>query len=467
MTEDLNWLYDKAGFELNSKQKNFLSSFINGTGHFSLCGLAGSGKSTVMELLKEYYADEVVFFASSGVANLALPSGIGDGTGHSGLSLPTALSTEMDIKKVSKKFSELFVKSDLVKVVVIDECYGYNSDTLDMIWRRFERVNKKSKKRSRRNIRLLLVGDPAQQITITDSELKKGLKERWGSHLMFDSTVWSRFKFTYCVFDKVERQSDHIFKACLDVIRYAQEERYPKCLAWLNKKVDRNYTSDKLVLAATNKTASRINNEVLNRNPNPNVTFTGRISGKFDMRNVLVDKQITVCLGLRIMTTVNDNIEGKFVNGSQGVVTEIIEGYGIQVLFDNGESHFLEYHLWENKETYVEVDVVQADGSLKDVLKERTLGKLQALNCIPSACITISKSQGLTITTPFVIDPEATWLYTSKKLEDFGTNFLYVSTSRGASIDLITLARPIEPDHIKPCYSSINYWHRCVELSVI
>ena len=89
--ESLQWLFDEAGFELNKKQKLFILHFINGEGHFLLCGLAGSGKSTVMKLLNIYYESKIIFCASSGVANLSLPDNIGSGTGHSILSLPIHL----------------------------------------------------------------------------------------------------------------------------------------------------------------------------------------------------------------------------------------------------------------------------------------------------------------------------------------------------------------------------------------
>ena len=127
-----------------------------------------------------------------------------------------------------------------------------------MIHKRIQRFNKRTNKRKRRDIRLLVVGDSLQATTIADAELQQELKVRWGSHLMFNSTVWDRFNFNYAVLNKVERQKDKVFKACLHVIRYYQEERLPKCLQWLNKKHRPFYSVDKLVLAATNKTVDRI-----------------------------------------------------------------------------------------------------------------------------------------------------------------------------------------------------------------
>ena len=464
--ESLQWLFDEAGFELNKKQKLFILHFINGEGHFLLCGLAGSGKSTVMKLLNIYYESKIIFCASSGVANLSLPDNIGSGTGHSILSLPTSPADELTYKKVSPTTQGLFGSSDLIEIVVIDEVYGYNSDVLDVIYRRLERFNKKTRKRKKRNIRLLLVGDPAQQVTITDENEERVFKERWGHHLMFRSSVWERFDFTVAVFDKVERQSDKVYTACLDVIRYNQTQRLGKCLEWLNKRCGARSGDDELVLAATNKTVDRLNQEALDKLTTPKIEFEGTIKGKFDMRDVLVKKDITLCEGALVMTTNND-AERRWVNGSRGVVTSVQPCEGVWVEFDNGEEHFVEYHTWENTESYIETDVKQEDGTTKDEMKKRVLGRLTTLPLLVAYSITISKSQGLTIKDNFSIDMEKPWLYTWQKMRSFGSQFLYVALSRGVEIEKVNLLTKIEPAHVKTCDESIKFWFECLEKSII
>lgn len=464
--DSLQWLFDRAGFTLNEKQKLFILYFINGEGHFLLNGLAGSGKSSVMRLLKIYYQDKIIFCASSGVANLSLPDNIGDGTGHSVLSLATEPATELNYKKVNLTTQGIFGKSDIVEIIVIDECYGYNSDTLDLIWRRIQRFNKKSRGRKARNIRLLLVGDCGQQVTITNEADEADFKNRWGHHLMFRSTVWDRFDFTIAVFDKVERQSDKVYAACLDVIRYNQKERFGKCLPWLNNHHKKRSGEGELILAATNKTVDRVNQEALDKLDAPKVVFNGDVKGKFDMRDVLVKKSITLCEGALVMTVNNDQ-DKRWVNGSRGVITSVLGNEGVWVKFDNGEEHFVEYHTWENNESYVEKDVPQEDGSVKDEMKKRKLGTLAALPLLVAYSITISKSQGLTITENFSIDMEDSWKYTWKKMRSFGSQFLYVALSRGVSIDKVNLLTEIEPAHVKTCQESIKFWYECLEKSII
>lgn len=464
--KSLDWLFKKVTFELNSKQKKFIVNFINSEKSFILQGLAGSGKSTIMCLLKDYYQDKILFTATTGVANLSLPNNIGNGTTHSCLSLATEPTNELHYKKVSPTTNNLLGSSDIVDIIVVDEAFGLNSDNLDLIWRRIQRYNKRTAKRKSRNIRLLLVGDSAQQVTIADDELQLELQRRWGHHLMFKSEVWKRFDFQVAVLDKVERQKDKVYMACLEVIRYNQKERFNKCLPWLNTLYNPNYDPDQLVLAATNKTVDKINQIALSRNPNKKVLFKGNITGKFNMKDVLVKKDITLCEGALVMLANNDR-EGRWVNGSRGVVTDIIHGEGVWVEFSNGDTHFVEYLEYENTETYVDKDVKQSDGTSKDEMKKKVLGRLVALPILIGYCISISKSQGLTITDNYVIEMEKPYLYTWEKLGSFGTQFLYVALSRASEKELVTLATKLEPSHIKVCQDSIDFWYECVDRSII
>ena len=468
MDVDLRDIVAELDFDLTKEQEGFLTHFIEGEGHYVLNGIAGSGKSTVMQVLKSYYKDEIVFFASTGVANLSLPNNIGSGTGHSGLSMPLKPCTKATLKKVNYGTSRLFASSDLVKIIVIDEAYGYNSDNLHVIWERIQRFNKKRGKRQKRNIRLLLVGDPCQQVTIADRPLKRELEARWGSHLMFDSEVWDRFNFTYACFNRAMRTEDKVFAKCLELIRYNKKDRFDKLLSWINQRVDYKYSKDQLILAATNKTVDKMNQIALDANPNPKIQYCGELIGDFELKDVIVKKDKVLAKDMRIMMTNNDQ-EGRWVNGSTGVIVSV--SIGSLVVSLDQDNHEMVYTVepltLENKISYVEEDVKQVDGTVKDMLREEVVGSLTTLPIIPAASYSISKAQGVTLNSPFVLDFERSNLYFSKALEDFGTNFVYVGLSRATSIDLITLARPLHKEHIKPCLISIEYWMYCLERSIV
>lgn len=461
----LEWLYKQSDVPLNNKQKKFLELFISNENNTLLQGLAGSGKSTLLKLLKKWYGDEIAIFCSTGVASQNLP--VSYGTAHAYLSIPIKPATEYDYKKISSKCSGLMASSDKVKIICIDEAFLLNSDNLDVIWRRIERFNRKYKKRSRRNIRLLLVGDSGQSVTIADPSLQQELYTRWGHHLMFKSSVWKRFKFDYFVLDQVERQEDKVYKACLDVIRYNQKDRFGKCFEWLNQRCDRQYNPDWIYLAATNKVVDSINNHIIDKNPNRKMHYKPVIKDEFNIKDTLVREDgVTLCKDLKVMAITNDEY-GRWSNGSVGVVTAI-DTSGCYVRFNHsGKEEYVELHKWENKEVYSEEVVNPTTGEISVELKERVLGSMTCIALLPASSISISKSQGLTISEDYIIDLGEEYLYTWKKMNDFGTNFLYLALSRGVDINKVHLKQPVKPEYVKVSQESIDFWSYCKERSLI
>lgn len=448
--------YGILPFPLTKGQDIFLKKFTAGTGHFSLLGAQGSGKTTVMQLLKEYYGDEIIFCASSGVASKQLPNNIGAGTAHRVMGLSRDVSTPQSLKKVPTPCQQLFGTSSLIKIVVVDEAYAMDSDHLYQMLQRVARFNKKTSKRSPRNIRILWVGDCLQRLPICDYERKRVLTERYGHWLSFKSHVWKNAWFQTYVFDDVKRTSDKVFKACQDVIRYGEESRYDGVLKWLNKRVVVNPDLSNLLLAPTRKTVAIANARALEANPNPKYTYEAKPWGKFDLKEAGIEPSVVFCVGQEIIITVNHQ-DGYYVNGDFGRITKICsKGCGVFVeLKETHEEVFVEICEALEEESYVETGVVQKDGSLQDELKKKVVGGCMYLPILGSSGMTIARAQGRTFRVPINIDMEGTWLY---KKGDFGTSDLLVAISRATCVENINLISPIKKEHIKVCRESIAYW---------
>ena len=450
-------LFGELPFELTEGQKTFLRKVTTSKGHFCLAGVQGAGKSTVMEILAKFYGDSAVFCASTGVASQNIPNNLGIGTAHRTLSLFRELSEPLGISKVGKPCQNLLGPSDLIKVIVVDEAYCLHADHLHVMLKRIERFNKGTKKRKHRKIKLILVGDPLQRLPIVSDKDKQIMTERYGHWLMFKSTMWKESNIETYILDEVKRQKDKVFKACLDVIRYGEESRYDGALKWLNKRVNTKYDRDNLLLAPTNRLVGVANDRALHNNPNEQGTFTAEVSGKYSMQDCPADMDITLAAGLDIITLVNDQ-EGRFANGSFGSIVSIgVEG--CYVKFEaTGEVHLVEMHEFTEEEAYVEVDVVQEDGSLKDILQRKVIGVCSQVPIKQASAFTIARSQGRTFTCPMTLDMGSTWLFTNDKMGDFGTSDLLVGLSRATCISNVTLAVPIQKGHIKVCRTSIDYW---------
>lgn len=450
--------YGEVPFELTKGQKNFLEDFTTSEDHSALLGMQGSGKTTIMGLLHKFYGSEIVFCATSGVANKQLPDDLGSGTAHRVLGLPIGLSRDNTISKVPTPCQKLFGSSDLIKIIVIDEAYTMHSDRLWIILQRILRFNKATSRRKKRSIRLLLVGDPLQRLPICSDQEKEFMYNTFGHWRMFNSTVWKEGNFSSYVLDEVKRTSDKVFKACQDVIRYGIEEKYEKVLLWLNKRVNKNYDKSTLLLAPTRKTVKKANELALTSNPNPTYTLPATTWGRFNMREAGIEPFVDFCLGQDIITLVN-HPEGDFVNGDFGKIVDICpEGTGIFMeKKSDGSVVFVEVYECYEEEAYVEIGVLQDDGSSIDELKKKKVGGCKYLPIMGSAGMTIARSQGRTFHVPININMEGTGLYTRRG--DFGTADLLVALSRATCIENINLCAPILESHIKVCRESIQYWN--------
>ena len=449
-------------FTLTEEQLRFVGDFIaHPNRNFYLLGASGCGKSVTMEVLGKYYEDTIVFCASSGVASQLMPNKISSGTAHRVMSLERDVTTEATLKKVNTTTQGIFGKSNLVRTIVVDEAFALDSDNLAKIEAMLTKLSRGTRNRKKRTLRVLLVGDCLQRLPIVSDARRDELTQRYGNYLMFGSDVWERLNFKGHVLTHNKRQEEgkdaHIFKAALRVIRYGEEARYEGVLKWLNKRVNTNYSEDAMLLAPTNKIVDEHNYRYLQNNPNQKFEFIAKVKGKYNIKDCPADERIILADGAEVLTLTN-NIEGFWANGSAGVC-EMVTSEGCYINFhDSGETHFVPIHTFEEEESYVENDVVQKDGSLKDVLRKRKIGSCEQISVKLAAAYTFSRVQGKTFNREGVLDMGADYLYTSQKMKDFCVSGLYIALGRFSSIGLISLAKPLKRCNIKVCRESINFW---------
>lgn len=371
MDERLEGIINGLPFELTEEQLDFIVKFINGEGHFTLLGEAGSGKSTVMWVLKQYYEHEIVFGGSSGVATVNLPHNIGVATGHSLFNLSIGEAIESDYKK---RAHDVLTSSSLVKIIVLDEAYCYNSQDLDQMLNQIRKLNRKTRKRKTpRKIRLLLVGDPLQRLPIVSSELQEKLTERFGHWLMFRSSVWEEANFSTYVFTQVKRQTgdepkDLWFKKALQVLRYGVEKHYDKVLEGFNRKwVGDNHSEDAVYIAPTNNMVNTYNDDYLNRNPNFKMTFEVEFDKKYNKKLFPMDWEVTLAGGCKVLCLVN-NPDGGYQNGTVITVGQMSTD-GVYGTKEDGTEIFVPIHEFKEDEVYVADEV--KDGSPVQVQKRR------------------------------------------------------------------------------------------------
>ncbi len=457
MERKISDLYNMFPFELTTGQKNFLS--LATSGNHTLClGDAGSGKSLALQVLKEFWGDEAVFTAYTGIANMRLFDGSGGkGTVSSVMGLPVGIAQHKHWKELTKTCQEVMASSDKIKYLIVEECGGMNAEQLHLLQHRINRLNKATKKRRQRDIKIILCGDLLQLSTITSDEEKEFYTKKYGSHFFFKSNAFKEMEFKTVLLTEVKRQKDPVFMAALDVLRYGNEDRIPRLLTWLNKKYNPKPPVNVPRICATKKSVKDFNEAALRKNPNELFCYTPEIEGDFNyIDNCPVDYELEVKVGMLVMTIVNDPSEdNNFQNGSVGTLTHA-NAEGIYVkLNSTGEEifippyEFIEYHDVEVSRT------TRDDGTEHVEYEQEEKGKALHIPVTHAAAITVHKSQGENLKTDYVIDMGSTYPYENHK--DYGCALSYVAWSRSTSIDNIHLKVKMKKEHIKVCEETITW----------
>ena len=110
--------------------------------------------------------------------------------------------------------------------------------------------------------------------------------------------------------------------------------------------IDPSLYADYIFLVTTNAMADAINNGKLNEIETNKIVFKGRKQGLFE-RNLPTNEDLSLKEGARIMMLNNDK-EGRWVNGDLGTVTKINEHkQEIYVRLENGADYLVPKYSWE------------------------------------------------------------------------------------------------------------------------
>ena len=445
-------LFHTLPFPLTKGQKKAAYLIEQGE-HCMILGSAGTGKSALMELVKTYFGNRVIFSATTGIANQRLFNYKGgDGTSARIFSLPIGLAATKDWKQVSRYCDKILFQSDSIDAIVIEEAGMLNAEQMALIEARINRANKKSKKRRQRKIQLIFVGDLLQLGTIVSDEDKPYFVEKYGSHLFFKSDAFKRLGFKTCFLDEVMRQDDPTFLAGLDVLRYGNEDRIERCLDWFNRRYVRDIPKGLPIISATNKVVDAENTKAFLSNPNEAGYYCAAINKDYDMKDCPVEFELALKVGLKVMTLINDQ-EGRYMNGSLAEVTNMTSE-GVTVKFaHNGVECLIEPFEFESKELYIADSYVDEDGEVKHVMESRVKGSCIHIPLKQASALSVHRSQGATIATEFVIDLGSTFLYTN--CGSFGEALSYVALSRATDINNVYLKAPMKKEHLKVCEETI------------
>ena len=406
--------------ELTAEFDYALDRFESGD-HLFLTGRAGTGKSTLLRLLRATTRRKLAVLAPTGVAAL----NVRGQTLHSFFSWPGKLLRPTDVKRSRKK--RLYERLD---TLVIDEVSMVRADLLDRV-DEFLRLNRDAPDEPFGGVQVMLIGDLFQLPPVVASTGERSLFEgehaQYPSPHFFDAHVWRETELEMIELNRVFRQKARQFVRLLDAVREGHFDEDD--LEDLNRRVvsEAEYgDAPAITLTATNRLADAINQRALAQLTAPPQRYVGTLSGNFDTRNLPTDLALALKPGAQVMFVRNDP-EKRFVNGSIGQVLETDAERVVVRLEEDGKVRDVEVQqeTWEN----IRYGLDERTGAII----EDVTGSFQQYPLKLAWAITIHKSQGKTF--------ERMQLDLGRGAFEHGQT--YVALSRCRTLDGIRLVRPL------------------------
>lgn len=361
--------------QLNPKQREAYQTIADG-GNILITGPAGTGKSTLLNFLRDVFPDMPVT-ASTGIAAL----NVGGCTIHSWASLGTGEKPAEEIaKKLNERRNALWYAMKKSRRLAIDEVSMIDAGLLEKLNRVLQLVRLSSKPFG--GLQMIFFGDFLQ--------LPPVAKDGSVAKFAFESRAWHDAQVKVCLLTQVMRQADEHFAGVLSRVRVGDtSEDVRAVLRPRINAVDPTPHISPVTLATHNEIADQINVEKLAAiKGDPTVWEAddwadGDFSRQSLDRNCIAPKTLSLKVGAQVMLLKNiDQPEG-LVNGSLGEVIELrkgdFRGFTPVVKFLNGVVREIGPESWELRRH-------------EDVLASRRQIPLRL-----SYAISIHKSQGMSL----------------------------------------------------------------------
>lgn len=410
-------------FEITEKIQYAIDLIKNSDKNIFITGRAGTGKSTLLEYLRDNIKKNLVVLAPTGVAALNVKGQ----TIHSFF----GFKPNITIEKIKKgKNTKVYQNLELI---IIDEISMVRADLLDCV-DKFLRLSRNNEKPFG-GIQMVFVGDLYQLPPVVTYEDKKILDYfLYKTPYFFSAYVMSQIDLAVIELKKIYRQKDNDFINLLNLIRNKKIDQENLDLInkrYLNEKFDNDLY---ITLTSTNKLSENINSEKLLEIKGKKYNYRAEIDGKFDNKYYPTAGALDVKIGSQVML-INNDPKRRWVNGSIGKIIDIKENFVtkndiIIIRLDNGDIVNVEPNKWDIY-TYI-------FNEQDNKINQKISGSFIQYPIKLSWAITIHKSQGKTF---------------EKVIIDIGNGCfahgqMYVALSRCTSLEGIILKKPIHKSDI-------------------
>jgi len=400
-----------------------------------ITGRAGTGKSTLLEYFRHVTEKKVAVLAPTGVAALNVKGQ----TIHSFFRFKPGITPDR-VKKLRSSGNNKSIYHRL-DIIVIDEVSMVRADLLDCV-DRFLRLNGPETNKPFGGIQMAFIGDLYQLPPVVTGGEKAVFQSLYETPYFYGAKVFDSFDMEFVELEKIYRQHDEQFITLLNAIR--NNSVTEEGLELLNRRYQPEFEplpEDFYVyLTTTNRLAEEINSKRLEALRDKLYAFTGSIEGDFGQEYLATKIDLQCKVGAQVMMLNNDT-EGRWVNGSIGKITGITqnrkgEDIIIAELADGDEVEITPF-TWEIFRFFVEAGGLQSE----------VIGTFTQFPLMLAWAVTIHKGQGKTFDR-VIID-------IGKGI--FAHGQMYVALSRCTTLGGIILKRPALKKHIWTNYQVMDF----------
>ena len=414
--------------ELTHEFEYALDRFESGA-HLFVTGRAGTGKSTLLQLIRRTTRRQLAIVAPTGVAAL----NVRGQTIHSFFGFPGKLLRPGDVRR--RRNRHLFER---LETLVIDEVSMVRADLLDRVDESL-RLNRDRPGEPFGGVQVVLFGDLFQLPPVVANPAERALFEGptagYRSPYFFDARVWGELgrqdepqALEMLELNTVFRQKARQFVRLLDAVREGHFD-HDDLLDLNQRAVDESAfgAEPAITLTSTNRLADAINQRELGRLEGRAVRYVGELEGSFDSRNLPTDLALAIKPGAQVMFVRNDAAGRRYVNGTIGLVTAAEPERLVVRVEEDGRREELEVarETWENVRYALDPETGR--------IREDVTGTFEQYPLKLAWAITIHKSQGKTFER----------MHLDLGRGAFETGQTYVALSRCRTLDGIRLVRPL------------------------
>ena len=424
--------------ELNDQFKLALDMIENSGESIFITGRAGTGKSTLLSYFSATTHKKVAILAPTGVAALNVKGQ----TIHSFCRFKPNITFEK-VKRLRYNSQRQNIYEKL-ETIVIDEVSMVRADLLDCV-DKFLRLNGPDPIRPFGGIQMVLIGDLYQLPPVVTRQERELFNSLYPTPFFYSAHVFESFNMEFVELQKVYRQRDEDFISILNSIRNRSIDE--NGLATLNTRFIPEFQplTDKMYvyLTTTNALAEQINGEHLSKLGTELFTFAATIDGEFGREYLPTASDLSLKERAQVMM-LNNDAEGRWVNGSIGEITGIIKDkdgeYIVMVELADGKDVDVTPFTWEIYSYSVE----------SGHLESQVVGSFTQYPMMLAWAVTIHKSQGKTFDNVIIDFGRGT----------FAHGQAYVALSRCTSLEGIVLKKPFIKSHILMDYNVVRFLSR-------